>query len=142
MSDRRILYRTREENAVAQLADSLRNSALSGGTNSHAWSSRIAELEKKVVSARLYATNMLGIAEEVQRYAEEIESLLEAGRVVEVSPQLRIMWGLAVYHARFKAEEYRAMAKIAQGKVKLALARAAKTRINAEWVVGAEELVD
>jgi len=82
MSDRIIHYMTREENAVAQLVDSLRNSALSGGTNSHAWSSRMAEWEEKVVSARLYATNMLGIAEEVQRYAEEIKSLLEAGRVV------------------------------------------------------------
>jgi len=52
------------------------------------------------------------------------------------------MWGSAVYHARFKAEEYRAMAEIAQGKLKLALARAARTRIRAEWALGAEELVD
>ena len=64
MQDRRICYRTREDKAVAQLADSLRNSAWSGGTDSHAWSSQIAKLEEKVVSARCYATNMLGIAEE------------------------------------------------------------------------------
>ena len=65
------------------MADSLRNNAWSGGTNSHASSSRIAELEEKVVSARCYATNMLGIAEEAKNYAEEMESLLEAGRVVK-----------------------------------------------------------
>jgi len=47
-----------------------------------------------------------------------MESLLEVGKVVEVTSHLRITWGLAVHHARFKAEEYRVMAEIAQGKVK------------------------
>jgi len=129
MSNRRIRYRRREENAVAQLADSLRNSPWSGGTDLQAWSSRIAELEEKVVAAMSYASNMPGIAEEAKRYAEKMESLLEAGKVVEVAPHLRIMWGSAVHHARFKADEYRVMAERAQGRVKLALARTAKARI-------------
>ena len=76
MSDRRIHNRTREENAVAQLADSLSNSAWSGGADSGAWSSRIAELEEKVVLARGYAASMLGIAEVAERYAGEMGSLL------------------------------------------------------------------
>ena len=62
-----------------------------------------------------------------------------AGRVVEVAPHLRITCGSALHHARFKAEEYRAMAKIAQSRVKLALARTAKARISEEWAVGAKE---
>jgi len=66
MSDRRIHYRMKEGNAVAQLVDSLRNSYWSGGTNSHALSSRIAELEEKVVSAGRYAANMLGVVEEAE----------------------------------------------------------------------------
>ena len=67
---------------------------------------------------------------------------MEGGKVVEVAPDLRITWGLAIHHARFKAEEYRAMSEIAQGRVKLALARTAKARISAEWAVGAGELID
>jgi len=63
MSDRRIHYRTREENAVAQLRDSLKNSAWSGGVDADVWSSRIAELEERVVSAKRNAASMLAIAE-------------------------------------------------------------------------------
>ena len=100
MSERRLRYRTGEENAVAQLADSLRCSTWSGGTDSQVWNSKIAKLEEKVVVARRYAANMLEIAEEAESYAEKIESLPEVRKVVEVASHLRIMWGSAVHHAR------------------------------------------
>jgi len=106
MSDRRICYRTREENAVAQLKDSLKNSAWSGGLDADTWNSRIAKLEERVVSAKRYAASMLEIAEKAHRYAEELGSLLGAGEVVRISPHLRITWGSAVHHASIKAEEY------------------------------------
>jgi len=66
-------------------------------------------------------------------------SLLGAGEVVETNPQLRISWGSALHHASVKAEEYVASAEIAQGKVELARARVAKTRIGAEWARGMRE---
>jgi len=71
-----------------------------------------------------------------------MESLLEAGKVGEVAPHLRITWGSAIHHARFKALECGAMSEIAQGKLKLVLARTAKASISAGWAVGAGELID
>jgi len=50
----------------------------------------------------------------LQRRLRDMESLLEAGKVVEVASHLRITRGSAVHHARFKAEEYIAMAEIAR----------------------------
>ena len=76
MSDRRIFYRTREENAVAQLVNSLKNSAWSGGVDAHAWSSRVAELGERAISAKCYPASMLEIVERDERYAEEMGSLL------------------------------------------------------------------
>ena len=58
---------------------------------------------------------MLELAEEVKDYyAEKMSGLLEAKRVVEVAPDLWITWGSAVHHAKCKAEECKAMAKITQ----------------------------
>jgi hypothetical protein len=48
MSDKMICYRLREENAVVQLKESLRNSAWSRMVSAEEWSCRIAELEERV----------------------------------------------------------------------------------------------
>jgi len=121
------------------LVGSHENSSWSGGIYAHAWSSRVAELEERVVSAKRYEASMLEIAEKAERYAEEMGSLREVEEIAEVNPQFWITWGSAVYHARVKAEEYMAAAEIAQGKVDLGLARAAKARIGAEWARGIRE---
>jgi len=79
------------------------------------------------------------LQQKAERYAEEMGSLLGAGEVLEVNPHSRIMWGSAVHHGRVKAEEYRAVAEIPQGKVNLAQARGAKARIGADWARGIRE---
>jgi len=63
------------------LGDSLKNSAWSGGVDADVWSSRIAELEERVVSAKRYAASMLEIAEKAERYAKEMGSFLGAGKL-------------------------------------------------------------
>jgi len=72
MPERRICYRTREENAVAQLAHSHGSIAWSEGIDSQTWSIRVAELEEKIVVARRYVINMLEIVEEAEGYAEKM----------------------------------------------------------------------
>jgi len=63
MLNSRICYRKREQNAGALLRDSLQNSAWSRGVDADVWSSRIADLEERVVSAKRYAASMLEILE-------------------------------------------------------------------------------
>jgi len=139
MSDRTICYRTRKENFVAQLKESLTNSAWSRMVYADEWSCRIAELEERVVSAERYAASMIEIAEKAQDNAEELGSLRRAEEVVEINPSFRITWGSAVCPAEIKAEKYVAMAEIARGKVELAQARVVKTRISAELARGMRE---
>jgi len=57
-----------------------------------------------------YAVKMLEMAGEAESYAGKRDSFLEAGKVVEVAPDLWITWVAAIHYARCKAEEYKAMA--------------------------------
>jgi len=133
MSERMIRYRSREENAEVQIKESLRGSAWSRTVSVEEWSSRIAELEEHVLSAKRYAANMLEIAEKAQDHAEELGFLKEAEEIIEISLQIRVTRGSAVRHAEIKSKEYMAMAEIARGKVYLAQARVRKAKISVEW---------
>ena len=83
MWDRMIRYRSRKENTIIQLKESLRNSAWSRMVSAEEWNYRIAELEERVISAKHYAASMLEIAEKAQDHAEELGSLKEAEEIIE-----------------------------------------------------------
>ena len=139
MSERMICYRSREENSEVQIKESLRDSIWSRTVSAEEWSSRIAKLEERVVSAKRYAANILEIAEKAQDHVEELGFLKEVAEIIEISPQFRVTRGSAVRHAEIKSEEYMAMAEIAKGKVYLAQARVRKAKISAEWAKGMRE---
>jgi len=98
MSERMICYSSREENAVVQIKESLRDSVWSRTVSAEEWSSRIANLEERVVSAKRYAANMLKIAEKAQDDAEELGFLKDSEEIIDISLQFRITWGSAVCH--------------------------------------------
>jgi len=93
--------------------ESLRESAWPKEADLQGWNNRIVKQEEKIVVARRYAVIMLEMAEEAGGYDEKMDSLLKAEKVVEVAPDVWIMWGIAVHHVRCEAEENKAMAGIA-----------------------------
>jgi len=89
--------------------ESLQENAWPGRSDIQAWTNRTVQLEEKLVLANRYAAEMLEIAEE---HAKLMSGLLEAETILEVTPDLWITRGLAVHHAKFRAEECKAMAEI------------------------------
>jgi len=81
----------------------------------------------------------LQVSETLVRESGKDANGLSVEEVVEISPQIRITWGLAVCHAEVKSEEYMAVAEIAQGEVYQAQARVRKAKISAEW---AKEIIE